>query len=54
MANTVKHIECNGCEAVFTVKYNLDKDYYKVTHCAFCGEPIDNEEYDVADTTDDE
>jgi transcription elongation factor Elf1 len=49
---TNKHIECNGCNAVFNVKHDLDKKYYKVTHCAFCGESLDNEEYEVEDDAD--
>lgn len=52
MANKNKHFECNSCEAVFTVKYDLNKDYYKVSNCPFCGSPLDNEEYDVDETPD--
>jgi transcription elongation factor Elf1 len=50
MANT--HFECNECEAVFTIKHSLNKDYYRVLNCPFCGSELDNEEYDVDESVD--
>lgn len=47
-----KHEECNSCEAVFKVKYDLDKNYYKLSFCPFCGTDLDNEEFDVEDLPD--
>jgi transcription elongation factor Elf1 len=41
-----KEYECNGCNAVFLVDHDMDDKYYIVTHCPFCGEGIEQEEYD--------
>tara|TARA_R110001606_G_scaffold122723_1_gene255779 strand:+ start:8226 stop:8402 length:177 start_codon:yes stop_codon:yes gene_type:complete len=34
--------ECNQCEAMYVVEYELDKDYYKPKFCAFCGEEFEH------------
>jgi uncharacterized Zn-finger protein len=52
MASKSKHVECNACEAVFTIKANLDKDYYKVSHCPYCGADLDNEEFEIEENDD--
>jgi transcription elongation factor Elf1 len=46
------HFECNECEAVFAVKHSLDKHYYTVQNCPFCGASLDDENYDVDDAID--
>jgi len=38
--------ECNSCNAQFLVDHDMDGKYYKVMHCPFCGEGIEQEEYD--------
>lgn len=46
-----KHCECPSCEAVFKVRHDLDTHYYHVTHCAFCGYDLseDEDEFDQED-----
>jgi hypothetical protein len=39
-----KHTECNTCAAVYKLKHDLDPDYYRAEHCAFCGAEIEDEE----------
>jgi hypothetical protein len=39
-----KHFECFECDAVFKINYDLDENYYKVTHCPFCGTEMDGED----------
>ena len=41
-------IECNECNAVFTIKHNLNTARYEIGFCTFCGaEDIDMEgDYD--------
>jgi DNA-directed RNA polymerase subunit RPC12/RpoP len=38
--------ECTSCNALFSVEHDMDDTYYRVLHCPFCGEGIDQEEYD--------
>jgi len=54
MATKSKHTECNECEAVFTVKYDLDKNYYKISNCPFCGAGLDNEEFEIEEIPDED
>lgn len=37
---------CSNCEALFTVKHNLDEAYYEVIFCPFCGAEIEEEQED--------
>ena len=42
------HHECDNCDAVFRIKYDMDDHYYRVSHCPFCGEQLDQEDnYDI-------
>lgn len=47
-----QHYECVECDAVFKIKHDLDKDYYKVTHCAFCGSELQDEQIDIDESAD--
>ena len=38
---------CDLCEASYTVKHNMDEQYYPVIYCPFCGE--ENQESDYYD-----
>jgi DNA-directed RNA polymerase subunit RPC12/RpoP len=38
--------ECSSCNAVFSVDHDMDGRYYRVSHCPFCGEEIEQEQYD--------
>jgi hypothetical protein len=50
-----KHYECFECDAVFKISHELDENYYKVTHCPFCGTAMDDEEEDrYVDDSEDE
>lgn len=49
-----KHEECNSCQAVFKVKHDMDKKYYKLANCPFCGESLENEEFDIEDQSEEE
>lgn len=43
-----KHFECSNCDAVYNLKHENDKEYYKPEFCPFCGEPVGEEEnFDV-------
>jgi predicted nucleic acid-binding Zn ribbon protein len=44
-----KHYECEACEAVFKIAFDMDEDRYTVAHCPFCGEELDgtDEAWDV-------
>jgi rRNA maturation endonuclease Nob1 len=44
MAN--RHYECVECDAVFKIKHDLDRDYYTVGFCPFCGSEIDEDQID--------
>ena len=48
-------IECNECNAVFTIKHNLNIARYEIRFCTFCGgEDIDMEEdYDDEEESED-
>ena len=50
-----QHHECVECDAVFKISHELDENYYKVTHCPFCGTAMDEEEEDrYVDNSEDE
>jgi hypothetical protein len=36
-------ITCESCEAEFSVKHNLDEEYYEIAYCIFCGENIEED-----------
>ena len=38
-----KTIYCDSCEAVFKINHTMDDEYYKVNHCPFCGEQLNEE-----------
>jgi len=41
-----QHFECIECDAVFKINYDLDKHYYNVTFCPFCGSEMDEDQQD--------
>ena len=43
---TKKIIYCNNCEAEFTIKHNMDDEYYEIKYCPFCGEELDEDNVD--------
>ena len=36
-------IVCESCDAEFSIKHNMDKRLYKIEHCPFCGEQLNEE-----------
>jgi hypothetical protein len=45
-----RKIECISCEAVFTILYNMDDNFYEVKYCAFCSEELEfTDELEVED-----
>jgi uncharacterized Zn finger protein len=40
------HLECDSCGAVYNLHHDLEKDYYKVVCCPFCGEAQSDEHQD--------
>jgi uncharacterized paraquat-inducible protein A len=40
----INHHECQACDAVFRIKYDMDDHYYEVKYCPFCGAEITQEE----------
>ena len=47
-----QHYECVDCDAVFKIKHDLDKDYYSVTHCPFCGSELQDEQIEIDEDLD--
>jgi rRNA maturation endonuclease Nob1 len=46
----LKLIVCEGCEAEFRIKHDLDEHFYSVKFCVFCGhELIDELEDELED-----
>lgn len=41
-----EHYTCNSCDAEFKLKHNLDRTYYEVNYCPFCGAEIEEEDWD--------
>lgn len=39
-----KHYECDSCEAVFKIGFDMDPNYYQVKHCPFCGVELPEED----------
>lgn len=39
-------IQCNSCEADFTIKHDMDKEVYVIEYCPFCGDNLSNSEQD--------
>lgn len=37
-------IECISCDAVFTVKHEMERQYYPIEYCPFCGELLELEQ----------
>jgi uncharacterized CHY-type Zn-finger protein len=45
-----KNIFCSSCEADFTIRHDMNDDYYRVEHCPFCGDTLEGDtdyEYDI-------
>ena len=40
----MKLFVCESCEAEFSIKHNMESRLYKIQHCPFCGEELNNEE----------
>jgi hypothetical protein len=49
-----EEIECTHCDALFFVDHDMDSKYYRVLHCPFCGEGIEQEEYNFDPDYEDE
>jgi uncharacterized paraquat-inducible protein A len=47
-----QHHECVECDAVFKISYDLDDQYYEVTHCPFCGAEMDEDQKDFFEDED--
>ena len=41
-----KRIYCNNCEAEFTIKHNMDEEYYEILYCPFCKHEIEKDSED--------
>ena len=39
-----KNLECESCEAVFQVHYDMDEHFYEPRYCVFCGTELELEE----------
>ena len=39
----MKLFVCESCDAEFSIKHNMDKRLYKIEHCPFCGEELNEE-----------
>lgn len=39
-----KNLECESCEAVFHVQYEMDDHFYEPRYCVFCGTELEIEE----------
>ena len=39
----MKLLVCESCDAEFSIKHNMDKRLYKIEHCPFCGEQLNEE-----------
>ncbi len=50
----MKLIVCVSCEAEFRLKHSMDENYYRVTHCPFCGESLEEEMEDEIEWEEDE
>ncbi len=35
--------ECDHCDALFTVKWDMDEHFYEIMFCPFCGGEITKE-----------
>jgi hypothetical protein len=47
-----KNIFCASCEADFTIRHDMDDDHYRVEHCPFCGDALEDDadyEYEIED-----
>jgi rRNA maturation endonuclease Nob1 len=43
-----QHHECELCEAVFRIGFDMDPKFYEIKFCPFCGEELDKDERDDA------
>ena len=52
----MKLIVCESCDAEFSIRHNMDKRYYIIEHCPFCGASINSDELEdeIEDYEDDE
>tara|TARA_Y100001937_G_C7043362_1_gene295674 strand:+ start:762 stop:923 length:162 start_codon:yes stop_codon:yes gene_type:complete len=39
----MKVFVCETCDAEFRLKHTMDNRLYKVMHCPFCGDDLNNE-----------
>ena len=37
-----KTILCNGCDASYTISFDMDEELYKNSFCPFCGDDLDD------------
>jgi len=38
-----KTVECEKCNAEFSIKHDMSENHYMVAHCCFCGKELDIE-----------
>jgi len=52
---TKKTILCEHCEASFSLRYDMDDDYFRPKYCPFCGDDLPEEdEFSVLEEDDNE
>ena len=47
----MKLFVCESCEAEFSIKHNMESRLYKIQHCPFCGDALNE---DLEDEVDDD
>tara|TARA_B100000780_G_scaffold73682_1_gene49479 strand:- start:419 stop:580 length:162 start_codon:yes stop_codon:yes gene_type:complete len=45
----MKLVVCESCDAEFAIKHHLETRLYKVAHCPFCGDELNEELEDELD-----
>ena len=49
-----KLVYCESCDAEVRITHNMDKRLYKIMHCRFCGDDLNEENEDLLEEYDDE
>ena len=49
-----KLVYCESCDAEFRITHNMDKRLYKIMHCPFCGDDLNEENEDLLEEYEDE
>ena len=48
-----KLVYCESCDAEFRITHNMDKRLYKILHCPFCGDDLNEENEDLLEEYED-